>query len=266
VPTPIPPTGGTVVAITTSSSVAQFRAAVADLSVDVITFAGGTYRWDSVEIGVDRTARPLTIRAASGATVTFVGNGATTDGIIKLGSSVTAKWITMDGFTFDGISLSACGVFEIRGTSHVTLRNMTFRNLKRDPAWGNPSQPYKSWAGYISGNNTNLTLDGWNVIGSGRAVHSAIQIDDESHPGSRESSIHLTNISVSNVDYAFYENLPTTDLILDGWTITNSGQAGWAINFHQASGTFRNLHGLSGSGGIATGSSGMVNGGGITGL
>ena len=266
VPTPTPPPGQKVVAITPSSSVAQFRAAVADMSVDVITFAGGTYRWDSVEIGVDRTARPLVIRPAAGATVTFVGNGATTDGIIKLGSSVTARYITIDGFTFDGISLSACGVFEIRGTSHVTLRNMTFRNLKRDPAWGNPSQPYKSWAGYISGNNSNLTLDYWNVIGSGRSVHSAIQIDDESHPGSRESSIHLTNITVSNVDYAFYENLPTTDLVLDGWTITNAGQAGWAINFHQSSGTFRNLHGFGGSGGIATGGSGMVNGGGITGL
>jgi hypothetical protein len=232
---------------------------------DVIQFSGGIYRWDSVEIGVDRTARPLTIRAAAGATVTFVGNGATTDGIFKLGTSARAKWITIDGFLFDGISLSACGVFEIRGTDHVTIRNMTFQHLARDPQWGNPSQPYKSWAAYIWGTNTFLTLDRWNIIGGGKTVHSGIQIDDEAHPSSRETSIHLTNITVSNCAYAFYENLPTTDLVLDNWTISGTMSGTLAVSFHQATGVYRNMHGTT-SGAIYTSSSHMTNGGGNVGF
>ena len=230
-----------------------------------IEFAPGVYRWDHVDVSVDRTAKPLLIHPRTPGTVTFTGLK-TTDGVFHLGLTKTAKYITFDGFTFDGYALSACGIFEIVNTDHVTLSDMIFRNLSRDPQYGNPSQPYKSWAAYISGVNSHLTIDHWNIVGSGKTVHSGIQIDDEAHAATaHERSIHLTNISVSNCAYAFYENLPTTDLVLSGWSVTNTGMSTTSISFHLATGAYSDMHGTS-STPIVVGSSHMVSGGGNTGF
>lgn len=267
-PTPRPtltptPTPGLVVR-SFNGTQAQFTALLSDMSIDVIELAAGTRAWDKVQVNVDRTARPLTVRPATGATVTFVGPGKTTEGVFFFGSSSTAKWITFDGFAFDGISLSQCGVFEVRSTSHVTLRNMTFRNLRRDPAYSD--KPYKSWAAYISGAHRHdaLVLDRWTMLAPAvsRDV-SGIQIASGTVPS---GSVSLTNIALTNYVYALYAEVPISALTLDGWTLANTGNHSTpaSIRFTAAaiSGSYRNIH-ATGSDPLLNQSTGtMVNGGG----
>ena len=105
-------------------------------------------------------------------------------------------------------------------------------------------------------NNTNFSADGWTITGVNRDW-SGLQIDS----GTSASSIHLTNMTLNHLDYAFYENVPTTDLLLDGWTINDTGQGDVSVSFHQSHGTYRNLHGTN-SFGINVNSSWMVSGGG----
>ena len=59
-----------------SGTQAEFLSLVADMTVDVIEFAAGTYAWSTSNIRQNRSSRPLTIRPAQGANVTFDLGGA----------------------------------------------------------------------------------------------------------------------------------------------------------------------------------------------
>lgn len=61
--------------ITPTDGLAAFHLAVADLSIDVVELVGTTFPWTGVRVDVDRTARPLTIRAATGYTASIVTTG-----------------------------------------------------------------------------------------------------------------------------------------------------------------------------------------------
>jgi hypothetical protein len=226
------------------------------MNIDTIELTAGTYHLGgSVYFDVNRTSRPLTIRPAAGAQVIFAGSGdATASGQFFFGLNTTASWITMKGFIFDGYLLAQAGIFEVRQSSHVTLSNMVIRNVTRYTAYSD--QPYKTWGAYISRSNSNFSADGWTLVGSGRQW-SGIQIDS----GTTASSIHLTNMTMSHLDYAFYEDVPTTDLVLDSWALTDCGQGGASISFHRSGGVYRNIDGWSSSG-INLNSSTMANGGG----
>ena len=160
----------------------------------------------------------------------------------------------MTGFTFDGYLLAQAGIFEIRQTDHVTINNMTIRNITRYTLYSDKA--YKTWACYISVSNTNFSANGWTITGVNRDW-SGIQIDS----GTSASSIHLTNMTLNHLDYAFYENVPTTDLILDGWSINDTGAGDVSVSFHQSHGTYRNLHGTA-SFGVNVNTSWMTSGGG----
>jgi hypothetical protein len=246
-----------VVTFDSDLTAAQLERAVADMDIDVIQLKAGTYHLGRAAFfDVDRAARPLVIRPVSGADVTFKGSGGnTSSGQFFFGLDRRATWITMSGFTFDGYVLAQAGIFELRQSAHVTLKNMTIRNISRDTA--KAGKAYLTWGAYISRNNANFTASGWNLIGSGREW-SGIQIDS----GTVASNIKLLDITMRDLDYAFYENVPTTNLVLDGWTVTNCGENGTAISFHQADGVYRNMTGTS-SGRISVNQSGMVADGGI---
>ena len=240
------------------------------MGIDAIEMVGGTYRWDNVSIGVDRTARPLTVRPAADGTVTFAGNGSTTgSGILNFGATAAAKWITFDGvapggFTFDSVSLAQVGVLSIRSSDHLTLRNMTFRNLVRDTAWA--PKAYTSWAAYISTAggraNSNLTLDHWTMTAP--AVRRGVSFIQTDSSTATNTSIHLTNMTVTGADYAFYGGVPATDLVLDNWTIVDCGENGSSVRFANGSesGRYSNLHATT-SDRLLNQSAGMVNGGGV---
>lgn len=277
-PTNIPtPNLQKTVTLSPSNTAAQFRAAVADLSVDVIELTTGTYNWQNVQIDVDRTSRPLTIRPASGATATFVGPATTSGSIFVFGNNATAKYITMDGikpdgFVFRGFAIVASGVFGVNGSDHVTFRNMTFQNLTRDPKFGNPSEPYKSWLFYIYSPvgrlNDHLVID--HITGLPPAVSRDISGIQISSTSVMQGTITLTNINLTNYDYAFYSEVPTTNLILDTWTITNCGNhstpASVSFTPVNINGTYKNLHATL-SDPLRNNSTGaMINGGGNSGL
>ena len=226
---PAPPSPGQkIVQFSACVTASQFLILTKDVTVDVIEMASGSYPWDNVKIDVDRTARPLTIRPASGATVTFTGNGSTTAGILFFGLNSATKWITMDGvtpggFTFSGIALAQAGVFEVRSSDHLTLRNMTFKNLSRDATYSDKA--YKSWAAYVSTaggrNNDHLLIDRWTLLAP--AVYrdvSAIQVASSVVPN---GSITLTNITMTKYAYGFYDEVPTANLLLDTWNLTDTG-------------------------------------------
>ena len=259
-PTVAPSAG--VKTFTTSGTASQLKALIADENVDVIEFRAGTYKLPAIYIDVARSSR-LVIRPEAGATVTFTGNGDSTRwGQFYFGLNSLASNITMQGFTFDGYVLDQAGIFEIRSSKNVTITDIKIRNITRGPT---SDKAYKTYGAYISmaggRGNTNLTLSRWNITGSGR-TWSGIQIDSSTV---KETSIHITDIVASNLAYAFYEDVPTTDLILDGWTITNCGQGDVSVNFHQASGVYRNLK-ATGSEGLPYDTGNMVDGGGNSGL
>jgi hypothetical protein len=256
-PTPTPtPSGPVVKTYGPTLTAATLQSAAANMSIDVIELTSGTYHLgDAVYFDVDRTSRPLTIRPASGATVTFTGSGdATASGQFYFGLHTKTRWITMTGFTFDSYLLAQAGIFEVRQSDHVTIDDMTIRNITRYTAYSDKA--YKTWACYISVSNSNFSADGWTMIGSGRNW-SGIQIDS----GTSASSIHLTNMSVNHLDYAFYEDVPTTDLLLDGWSINDTGESDVSVSFHLAHGIYKNLHGTA-SYGVHVNSSWMISGGG----
>jgi hypothetical protein len=255
-PTPTPPNN--VVTFDSTLTAGQLERAVADMDIDVIELMAGTYHLGrSVYFDVDRTNRPLVIRPVSGAAVTFKGAGGDTiGGQFYFGLNARAKWITISGFTFDGYMLAQAGMFELRQSAHVTIKNITIKNITRDTS--RAGKAYYTWGAYISWSNANLTLNNWDLIGSGHDW-SGIQIDS----GTVASNVTLTNMTMSNLDYAFYENVPTTNLLLDGWDVNNcSDTNGTAISFHQAVGVYENLT-ASSSGGINVNNSGMISGGGI---
>jgi hypothetical protein len=220
--------------MTPASDQNAFRANVADLSIDEIDLAGGIYTWQYVVITTDRTSRPLTIGCVAGATVDFVGP-ATSEGIIfQFGSSESAqgpapKAITVDGagctFRFRDFALASSGAIEVRGSDRLTFKNLIFSNLRRDPA--HAPAPRHSWLFYISGGwtgtNDNLIID--HITALAPAVSrdiSGIQLDSSGSNG----NITVTASSFTNYDYVFFDARPTTNLFVDGLTISNSGDPG----------------------------------------
>ncbi len=111
---------------TTSGTLAQLLALIADEGVDVIEFANGTYNLAQILIDVDRT-HPLTMRPASGATVTF-SPGAASGNQFAFGTSSRAGNITMTGFVFDGYSINDTGIIGVGNSHDITVNNMTVRN------------------------------------------------------------------------------------------------------------------------------------------
>lgn len=222
-----------VVALSASSTQAAFLAAVADMTVDEIRLASGSYTWQAVDISMDRTARPLTIRPALGATVNFVGPATTDGSIFDLGGTGYAKWITFDGrdpngtpgMIFRDFALASSGVFQPWGTDHCSFKYLTFQNLARDPRFA--PHPYNAWCFYIAGpygrGNTNLLID--HCWFKAPAVSRDIGCMQVASSGSH-GLITVTNVlELTNYNFAFYAEQPC-QLALDTWTMVNSGNPG----------------------------------------
>ena len=248
----VPSPGVAILPLGAGTTAAQFASACNNLNYDVVELTASSYTLGaSVYLDIDRTSRPLTVRPAAGVNPIFKGSGdSSASGGIFFGLTKPTKWITMTGLTFDQYLLAQAGIFELRQTDHITLNNMTIQNITRYALYSD--KPYKTWGAYISVKNTNLSADNWTIVGANRDW-SGIQIDS----GVSADTIKLTNIHMSHLDYAFYENVPTTNLVLSDWTVDDCGESGTAISFHQASGTYHNIN-LTNSGVIAKNSSGMV--------
>ena len=270
-----PPTeepSGTGVTLPVGTSQSAFLTAMANLSYDYILLAGGDYSWNNVDwSAIDRTSNPLLIQPVAGQRVRF-NYPSETYGIFRTGLSGSAKHITFDGrvadgFLFDGITVGQAGILALFGSDHLTFRNITVRNMKRGPA---SDQPYKSWVAYIAApygrNNDHLTLDRFTLLAP--AVNRAVSGFQVASSGSH-GEITISNVTMTGYDYGFYGGQPISDLTLDDWAISDTGEAGVSIRTTAVSinGSYSNLVATGGSGGLLNQSTGsFVDGGGNVGL
>jgi hypothetical protein len=263
---------GTVSRLTSSDTKAAFLAQTTNMAIDVIELAGGTYTWQDVQINVDRTARPLTIRPVAGATVNFVGPATSSGQIFGLGSSTLTKYITFDGspgaMVFKDFALASSGVFEPMGTDHCTFKYLTFQNLSRDRAWA--PQPYHSWCFYISGagsgGNDHLLID--HCTFKAPAYNRDISCMQVASSGTH-GAITITNVlEMTGYDYGFYAEQPTSSLILDMWTMNNVGNLGTSIRFTAANinGSYSNIHATNSDKLLNQSTGTITNGGGNSGI
>jgi hypothetical protein len=266
--TPPPPAPvGTPTLLGPTDTVTDFLAACADMSLDTIELAAGTYSWDGAQIGVDRTSRPLTVQAAVGASPRFVGSGGASYGIFGFGSAagVAAKYVTLNlaNCLFDGITLSMAGVFAVFGSDYCSILRPTLQNLKRG---GSATQPYHSWVAYISAPygpaNDHLTLDGFTLRHPNvRRDVSAFQVASSGSHG----AITIKNVyGLDQYYYAGYFGRPISNLQLDNWTITDSGSVRFTATV--IDGAYSNLHATSSDPLVNDSTGTMTNGGGNSGI
>lgn len=267
-PPPPPPPTGTTLTVAPGASAATFLAMLQQ-NCDAIEFAGPFYPWEDVEIDVDRTTQPVVLRRAPGvAQVAFPGNGATSAGIFFIGLHGLTKHIAFDGLGPFTPALAQAGCIELRSGDYIDFQNMIF-NPSRDQARLN-SAPFKSFGIYASGQGRNLdhiTGDHLTFLRPKIARDvSGIQVASSSL---RSGSIHFTNVTMDGYCYGFYCEVPVDDLILDQWTVTDTGIAipghtPSSINFQafDIKGKFSNIHAVN-SGPLRNLSTGpMVDGGG----
>lgn len=270
-----------VVAVPPSITQSEFLTACANMSYGTIELRDGTYPWENVDISVDRTANPLTIRAAAGAAaIDFVGPATTSGIIFLLGQTSMARYIAFDGrpggvgssvWTFKDIELAQSGVIEPRGSSHCSFSYLKFSGLSRNSAGGNAA--YKSYGFYISaggsGSNDELVLDHIQFLAPASSKEvSAMQVASSGSHG----HIKMSNISIADYFYGLAVDVPVANLELTDWTMTGVGSENpitlASIRFFAANinGSYTNIV-ATGSEGLLDSSTGtMTDGGGNSGI
>ena len=239
---PLPPLTQRVVSFTPSQTSSAFLTLLADESVDVIEMATGTYHLPYMVINIDRT-RPVMVRPAADATVVLSGAGNGFDPEFGFGFGGTAGNITMQDLIFDGFILGQQGIIQAFNCHDISLNDMVVRNSRSNGI----APPDSSWAIYITSTptvfSTNFTANRWTIEASAGQM-GALQVYGGNH-------VTATGWSVSNACYAVYasgsERGPLTDLILDDWTISNTGAPAWgtlnaSVYMENASGRFSNMH------------------------
>lgn len=238
-----------VTTLSSSNTKAQFLTKVADMTIDVIELTSGTYTWQDVHVDTDRTARPLTIRPALGATCNFVGPATTTGIVFSFGHVSFARHITMDGrpggtgdgsgFIFKDMDIPQAGVIECRGATDCTFKYLTFQNLSRDLSGGATPAAYKSWCFYISGagagNCDDIIVDNcWFKAPAVYRDYSGIQVASSGSHG----TVTISNVrEMTNYHYAFAADVPITNLVLENWVMTDCGRTANASSIRILSGT-----------------------------
>ena len=239
---PLPPLTQRVVSFTPSQTSSAFLTLLADESIDVIEMAAGTYHLPYMVINIDRT-RSVVVQPAAGATVILSGSTIGPDPQFGFGFSGTAGNITMQDLIFDGFILGQQGIIQAFNCHDISLNDMVVRNSRSNGI----APPDSSLAIYLTSTptvfSTNFTANRWTIEASAGQM-GALQV----YGGS-----HVTAIGwvVSNACYAVYasgsERGPLTDLILDDWTISNTGAPAWgydnvSVAVENASGNISNMH------------------------
>jgi hypothetical protein len=125
-PTPTPVPTGKTVTYSPGMTSSQLLSTLQDNTVDTVILQGGTYRPGSMRVNINRT-RPIVVRPADGAQVTWTGNST-----IQFGLGGSASNIELDGLIFDGYSLGDTGIVWVGNAHDITLNDMTVRNSVRE--------------------------------------------------------------------------------------------------------------------------------------
>jgi len=170
---------------TTAMSQSDFATMVADMTIDVIEMAAGTYQdWHLCYLDVDRSTRPLLIRPAPGAAVVWDGTtDMSTDGVFTFGSVTVAKYITFDpegtggSFTIQNYNIGETGLVNPENCQHITVNGFRIRSCNDSANSGSTR-----WVVYCKSNGTagpsDLMMDDWDSdsdTGDGYMNH--LQVD-----------------------------------------------------------------------------------------
>ncbi len=214
-----------------TATAAQFLAAIAEPSTDVLELAAGTYRPGIIYLNVDRS-RPLTIRPAAGATVVFAGG---TRPAFYMGLGGVAGRITLSNIVFDGFAMGPDGIVWLGNCHDITLTGITVRNSVGTAGF--------SWALYVSTDGgsgpRNVTADNWTVDGGGRTLGGLAIGHTPAAQG-----VTARHWTVRNASYAIYSATPATGVHIDDWTIDSSGLTTFdylSVVFEQTAGDIRNV-------------------------
>lgn len=164
-----------VLTIGPTTTVAQFKSAVANTAYDVVEMTAGTYPYRDVRLDYDRSSRPVTIRPAAGATVIFDGTGlgSLIGEVFTIGYNSACRNVVFDGstglFKFQNYNIGQTGLFSLYEWSDFAVKgNIQVRNMSHTPldttAWcvyiisgssGNPQRNVRS---------QRLELGNWDII------------------------------------------------------------------------------------------------------
>lgn len=281
-PPPDPPTG-VVYTIVPADGASALVAAIRSGLYDIVELSAGVYggsTWQNFDIYGDLSGRPVTlVPPLDGVGVArFVGPATSTGIIMRLGDTDTLTDFTIDDpdgrIVFDGIELAQSGIIEPRDCRRVDLIGMRWRDLSRNSAPGNGA--HKSYAIYASGAGSGSTgvLDDFRIIGprfeapaSNREV-SAMQIASSGSHG----HIEITGVvELTGYHYALSVDRDVDELILDDWTMDDSGRVSNGSSIRiltgaHVDGTYSNIHATDSEPFVNAGTGTMVDGGGNTGI
>jgi hypothetical protein len=236
-PKPKPPVSRQkIVQFGTSGTQSQFLALMKNMSIDVIEMAPGTYRNWHIEINIDRTARPLTIRPARG-TVTFDGAGSSShEGLITAGWSGYTSHITFDGpFQITNYKIGQTGLIITDWASYLTFNGFTVRGTTAPSTNG-----LTAWAVYVSSDGSHhgshLTFDYWNVDNSASSHKvSGLQL----YHTPQATGVTALHWKVTGGYWGFVGRGNATGVKIEGWTISHcvvsfdsNGPAGIVKDMH----------------------------------
>ena len=249
-----PPVTGKVVQFpgTGARTSAAFLALVADLSIDSIEWAPGTYPWASAVLVVARPAtRPLLVFTRGAVVWDGTGTANTPPWYVGNAAGAKAAYITFDARAFGGsftaanYRLGKVGLIFARNFDHIAFHGIKLVNvggdlaveptgvlgpqhthgvyLKTDPAWRS-----QWWAS-----------DDWEVIGPANRMLNGLQIDGS---GGGVDHVHATGWKVENLHRWLYLWGIATDAIIDGWTGKNSDATVDNYSATNAAGKVSNCH------------------------
>lgn len=227
---PAPPSGGVIAQFpgTGPNTSAAFLALMANMNIDTIEMAAGSYTGWHLYVRLSRAARPLLIRPAAGAAVTFAGDG-TGAGLLYLGTNVGAPgypsfatdYITMDAagtggsFTATGYTLGGTGLVMTGWVNHVTVNGLIVRNIT-GAAGGSTSHCL-----YVNTDDThrgqNITANGWDIAFTGSRLVNGVQ----TYHTPNAQGVTLHGWTISGCHRAGYIWADGSGIDIDGWTIAN---------------------------------------------
>lgn len=262
----IGPPGTIVRTLTSASTSADFAAAIADMSLDVIEFAAGTYSGWHTYVRQSRAARPLTIRPVAGAAVVFEDSAGSAGGAgwLYLGANVglpgvpteATDYITIDcayaggSITVQDYDIGATGVIYTGWIDQITINDLVVRDIT-GVAGGTTSHCL-----YVSSDDVHpsgtIVANRWDVGPfAGRKVNGL-----QTYHAPSVSGLQAHGWIVEGCHRAAYLWADATGIDVDGWTITDC-DATFDVN-EDSAGTIRNST-ATGSGSTAQGAGYWVN-------
>jgi len=214
---------------TAAMTSAAFATMVADMTIDVIEMEAGTYQdWAAVDISVNRSTRPLTVRPAPGAAVVWDGStDDSTDGLFYFGNSALCSYITFDpegtggSFTVQNYNIGQTGLIVTAYASHVTVNGFKTRTCTESAASGTTR-----WSVYVASDGThrsdNLTFNDWDSSPGTGINH--FQINASASHGA--DGVIVKHWVSNGGNYGAYVAGDSTLVVLDGLMMMNHAVAG----------------------------------------